>query len=152
FWESPIFLVGALLLVVGGVWWAMQPLGEEKLFARGRDLMESDYRSDWDVANDKFFTPLLERFPESSHKPKIEEFRERILVYDCDGRVKWAHKLGRLPDDASEGFRRYFEADSLKLLVNKELAKEQFKAIATLFENDPKERGWALLARKQLVD
>jgi len=152
FWESPIFLVGLLLLTIGGVWWAMRPLGEEQLFVRGKEMMESNHRSDWDLGMDKYLNPLLERFPESAHRPKIEEYRERILVHDCEGRVKWAHKLGRLPDDASEGFRRYFEADSLGLLVNKSLAKEQFKAIATLFGNDPKERGWALLAQKQLVD
>jgi serine/threonine protein kinase len=151
-WERPIFLVGLLVLTILGVWWAMRPLGEEQLFVRGKELMETDYRSNWDVANDKYFTPLLERFPDSRHRPKVEEFRERILIEDCKGRVTWAHKLGRLPDDASEGFRRYFEADSLRLLVNKALANEQFKAIATLFENDPRERGWALLAREQLVD
>jgi len=150
FWESPIFLVGLLVLVIAGIWWAMRPLGEDALFAHGKELMESNYRSDWDLANDKYFAPLLERFPNSAHRAKIDEFRDRILTTDCEKKVEWAHKIGHLPDNASEGFRRYFEAHSLELLVNKTLAAEQYRAIATLFENDPKERGWALLARQQL--
>ena len=151
FWESPLFLVGLLVLVVLGVWWAFRPLGEEQLFARGKELMQSTYRSDWDQANEKYFTPLLERFPNSVHRGQIDEYRDQILVTDCEKKVEWAHKIGRLPDSASEGFRRYFDAHSLELLVNKALAREQYRAIATLFENNPNERGWALLARQQLV-
>jgi eukaryotic-like serine/threonine-protein kinase len=153
FWESPIFLVALLVLIVGIVWWAMRPLGEEQLFVRGKELMETEYRSNWDIAMEKYFDPLLQRFPNTAHREKIDEYRDQVLVADCEGRVTWAHKLGRLPDDASEAFRKYFEADSVRtLLNNKTLANEQFKAIATLFENDPKSRGWALLARRQLVD
>jgi serine/threonine protein kinase len=152
FWESPVFLVGMLLLTIVGVWWAIQPAGEDKLFANGKELMQSNYRADWDTANEKYFTPLLERFPESRYKAEILDFRDQILITDCEKKVEWAHRIGKLQDGASEGFRKYFEAHSLGLLVNKTLANEQFKAIATLFENDPKERGWALLARKQLVD
>ena len=46
-----------LLLVIGGVTWALWPASEAELYADAKALMASDDDTDWFKAREQFLTP-----------------------------------------------------------------------------------------------
>ena len=152
FLESPAFLVLCLIAVLGFVVYMLWPLGPDELFARGADLMASDQYADWLRAEQKYFKPLLEKYPDSPHRHVIREYTDRIRLSEADGKMRRAMQITRLPESATEGFRKCYEAMMIAEVLGDEVtAQERFRAVASVFENQEHERMWVLFAQNKLL-
>jgi eukaryotic-like serine/threonine-protein kinase len=67
FFEKAWFLGSCLLLLIGGVVWALQPPGEDALMAKAEALMASEDPAQWGPdAKNRYLPELLKRFPKAS--------------------------------------------------------------------------------------
>jgi hypothetical protein len=150
-WERTWFHLAVLAGVAALLTWGFWPLGEDALFQRGEALMASAVDSDWDTAKDKFFAPLLAKFPNTRHAAAVQGHYDRIAAQDCHHQIQRILKFGQKPD-ASEACRKAFQAVTFRDdLNNRDMAERQLKAIVATYQSSERDRPWALWAQQQLA-
>ncbi|HZW34407.1 MAG TPA: protein kinase [Isosphaeraceae bacterium] len=81
-------LVLALFVVGGFIAYWVWPPGQEYLYRHAEALMKSSRHSDWITALEEYIEPLDRRFPLNPYKEQTQKWRDRIFVYEADGRFK----------------------------------------------------------------
>lgn len=158
--ESPWVLGTALLGVLAFTGYMLfWPMSDEQMFARGKTLMEREDVSlvDMEKADEEYFSKILERSPQSSYLPEIEQYRQQIAVERARTRVNVARRQGYRPaKDASEPERQFVEAIELKEKEEDILtADARFRDIIEVFSSDPRDAiaaPWVALANEELMD
>jgi len=153
--DSVPFLAGCLLILVAFVAYMLWPLGPDALFEKGQEIMAAEGSTylDWEQADERYFTPLMEKYPDNPYQEKIADNRDKIMVAKARGRSNRSIKFKHVEDDASPAERQYIKARQLATdLDDPYIANEQYRAIINIFGNDPTERAWVLLATEELED
>ena len=150
FYERAWFLAICLVALIGMGAWALWPANEAALFAKAKPLMESDSPIDWKRAQDQYLTPLLERFPDSAHRPEIEQFAERYAMQRAEERIKNLSRFSRQPK--SEAERSFAEAWEFERFGDRLTAWQKYEALSQLFleSEDPDQQIYAKLAQRQI--
>ncbi|PQO41329.1 hypothetical protein C5Y93_29885 [Blastopirellula marina] len=148
-YERPWFLVVCLLLILGTIGYAFMPLSEQQLFDRGAKLMESTQDTDWKVAEETYFLPLIEKYPDSPHAAEAQAFVDKIWIHDAETRLWRKGQLGR--DYSNEGERWLAGARKLNDLGNQLGAWSQYEVmVAQLNPDSPEERPYYLIAQQEI--
>jgi serine/threonine-protein kinase len=148
-YERVWFLLACLVLLVGSVAWAVWPLSDAELFARGEQLMASEDSIDWDTARGKYLEPLLERSPEGVYATRVHEFIDKIEMHRAETRALRRARDGREPK--SEAERLFIEAWRYEQFGDRITALEKYSSLVALLEPEKREedRPFTNLARRQ---
>ena len=147
-WERSWFLAACLVVLIGGVTWALWPLSEEKLFAKAVPLMQSDDPGKWQDACRMYLEPLLQRFPDGQHAAEALEFRDKLEMHRTERGIETRLRLGQ--DPKSEPERLYLQARNFEKFGDSLTAKEQYRSMIELLKDREKDRSYLNLAKRQL--
>jgi len=149
FYEQAWFLATCLAAVLGLGAWSLWPASEAVLFAQAKSLMESADPVDWKRAQEQYLTPLLERFPNSSHATEITAFTERYALHRAEEQIKNLDRFSRQPK--TEAQRAFAEAWKYERFGDRLSAWQKYEALIHLFaaSSDPDEQIYAKLAQRQ---
>jgi eukaryotic-like serine/threonine-protein kinase len=147
FYEKAWFLGLCLLLLVGGVWWAVQPPGEDALMAKAETLMSASDPTQWVDAKNKYLPEVLERFPEGKHAARAQELLDKAEMHFA---VEQARNRGVRPHK-SEGERLFLEADKFERFGDRISALEVYESMVDLLASHPDERVYVLIAKREIA-
>lgn len=150
FYERAWFLAVCLAAVLGAGAWSLWPASEAALFAKAKPLMEGDDPADWKRAQDHYLTPLLERFPETTHAAEIEAFADRYAMHRAEERIKNLSRFGRQPE--TEAQRSFAEAWEYERFGDRLTAWQKYDALVSLFAKSrvADDQIYAKLAQRQI--
>lgn len=140
----PLFLAFVAVVLVVRFW--PRPSADE-LIAGARPLLKSADPDDWDIAEEKYLTPLANRFP--------DQFAEEVRAARV--RVRDLKKLKKTVGDGKkvvfecEAERRYMRGLALMQVGDTDAAKEEWKAAAAFAGVEPATR-WVALAAAALAE
>jgi len=148
-YERVWFLSACLVLLVGGVAWAVWPLSDAELFARGEKLMASEDSIDWDTARGKYLEPLLERSPDGVYATRVRDFIDKIEMNRAETRALRRARDGREPK--SEAERLFIEAWRYEQFGDRITALQKYGSLVAILEpeNREEDRPFINLARRQ---
>jgi hypothetical protein len=148
--EQTWFLASCLALLVGGVTWAMWPLGERQLYERGAAMMESEEDVDWEEARRVYFQPLMKKYPDGEFAKKARVHIDRIEMYEAEQFALSHLRYGRKPKFEAE--RQFIEAYKFEQFGDRVTAHDKYTSIVELFGKRKKDRAYVNLANKHLAD
>jgi serine/threonine-protein kinase len=147
FINRPWVLVLLLALTVGLIAWSFWPMSAETMYRRGADLMKSDDPADWETAWDNYLGPLLDKHPDTPHRPELEEFNARYEAAKAARRaklaVRWAGPMSEGQWFYQDGLRRRQQGDEAG-------AQRVWKLLIGAFKEVPSEEPWVRLAEQEL--
>jgi hypothetical protein len=146
-YERTWFLVLCLAAVVGVVTWAVWPKSEETLWAKAKELMDSNDPLDWSRANDNYLLELQKRFPDGKSAAFVTESIDKIEMRKAEDRLTNRMRLGREP--ANEGERLYAQARRYELFGDRVTALEMYDSMIQVLPNEGDTRPFVNLARRQ---
>ncbi len=141
FFEKPWVLVLALLAAVGAAVWFMLPLSEEALQRKATALLPPNSQdwTDWNAARDNYLSEITERFPEGEHHAWAQEKIGWINARETERRLDRDEKLGRR-DNWTQAQIQYSDAREYERFGDLITALDKFRAIVSLFRNNPDDR------------
>jgi eukaryotic-like serine/threonine-protein kinase len=151
FYERAWFLGLCLLVLIGGVIWLMQPLGEAQLLARAEPLMASADESNWITARDSYLKPLLERFPEGAAAQKARDYLDKLEMSQAERRA--SIKAKSLDEADNEAQRLYIDASRYEVNGDRISQLEKYRSMLELLKgkiNDSAYRPYLLLAQHKI--
>jgi serine/threonine-protein kinase len=161
FWSWGTALLGAALLVVGGlIVWQLLPPSAEKLYEEAGKLMSSDKPGDWKKAERELFTELDRRYPGHKYEKELSAWRDKI-AYETARRRAEVMERSAVPSLREP-------TGEVEALFVKTLAAAQ-SAVETRYESRAarmwqemadqvkqtgatSDRGWALLAERRAAE
>jgi serine/threonine-protein kinase len=147
FWERSWFLGLVLVLLIGGISYAvMRGRSEETLFARAEKVMLSQDASDWIQAEQGLKT-MVARYPEGKHAQQGRDWLDQIEMYRTEQRIKTNLKLGKDPTNEAE--RLFLSAQQYEKFGDRVTALEKYDAMPKVLPNDEENRPYLNLARRQ---
>jgi serine/threonine protein kinase len=149
FYERVWFLASCLLALILGIVWLNWPEPEEKLLAKATALMESDKPDDWKHANRDYLSVLQRRFPEGKSASAVQQYIDKIEMYDAEEKMKF-RTLRRL-DPTSEGERLYSQARQYEVFGDRITAYEKYESMIRVLGDAKESRPFANLARRQMA-
>lgn len=149
FYDQAWFLALCLLLLIGGVTWALWPPSEEELFASALPLMRSNEPYQWKDAQRMYLEPLLERFPDGEYAEQAREFIEKIEVHDVERQAMTTLRLGGEPK--SEAERLFLEAYQFEKFGDSVTALEKYAGLAELLKGRKDDQPYVRLARQHIA-
>jgi serine/threonine-protein kinase len=156
FYERGWFLAICLVLLIGGVTWAVWPMSDARRFARGKDLMQQAAQLDVDDderlvlmqdARDKYFEPLMERAPDGPHAGEVQEFLRKIELETLRRQAEIKIRFDRKPASAAE--RLYMDARRAEKKGERMRALGRYRRLIKLVEGREKDRPYAELAAQR---
>jgi serine/threonine protein kinase len=151
-----VALVAGLVLLTGFVGYMLWPPGAEYLYRKAEGLMASDKRHDWVEARDEYLEPLDRRFPNNPYRSTTQAWRDRIDLYDAEGRARVLDSPVPTSFNApkNKGENLYVVIAPLARNASREgddvTAAGHWEEMARqLSDKEPEERLWRLLARKR---
>uniref|UniRef100_A0A7C2K342 non-specific serine/threonine protein kinase n=1 Tax=Schlesneria paludicola TaxID=360056 RepID=A0A7C2K342_9PLAN len=145
FYERAWFLGVCLLLLIGGVVWALQPPGEDALMAKAEALMAQEDPTHWVDAKNEYLPELLRRFPDGRHAARAQELLDKAEMHFA---VEQARNRGIRPPK-SEGEKLFLEADKFERFGDRISALEIYDGMIRLLDKEPKERVYVLIAKRE---
>ncbi|MEM9701135.1 MAG: serine/threonine-protein kinase, partial [Planctomycetota bacterium] len=137
-YERAWFLALVLVLMAGGVAWAVWPAGEAELYENAAALMESEDVNDWRTARENYIDPLRERFPDTEYGPQLQAWIDRIEV-DILRRQLRTQAASVFAKPRNELERQYQEVERLADFGDYWGAADQVKVLQDLL----KDNAWA---------
>ncbi|MBA3316292.1 MAG: serine/threonine protein kinase [Planctomycetota bacterium] len=101
-YERAWFLALCLLLLIGGVTWALWPASEAELYAQAATLMRSDDDADWFTAREQYLLPLVERFPEGKHVKEAKTWLDKIELHQIEDQAENRVRRNQKPRNEAE--------------------------------------------------
>jgi hypothetical protein len=147
--ERPWVLFALLICTVALITYLVWPPGERTLRARAERLISAGDLVSLNDARDKYLIDLVERFPNGSHAAWAQEQLDIIEMENAEESIQRKRRFGREP--ASEGERKFMEANRFELFGDRVTALEQYRAIVNLLKDEEKERVYVNLARRQIA-
>lgn len=149
-YERTWFLAIFLLLLIGGVTWAMWPLNENELFAKAKVLMETDDPDQWSKAREKYLAPLLAKYPDSRHATQAKEYIDRIEMHLAQRQAIISAKRNRKPRSTGEGM--FIEAWRAEQARDRITALAKYRSMIELLKDSEKDRAYVNLAKRKIVE
>jgi serine/threonine-protein kinase len=147
FFNHPAVVVVLFLLCVGGIAWKFWPDSASSLFEKGMQAWNSDDPDDWDRAFTDYFDPLLNKHPDDSRGPEIDELRGQLEERKALHR---AEEIAKRTPVAGEAQWFYQEGLRLRQEGNEEEARRVFENLARAFADVKSEQPWVLLVSQEL--
>lgn len=147
FFEQTWFLGLCLAAVVGVVVWSVWPKSEETLWAKARELMDSNDPLDWNRANEEYLSKLQKRFPDGKSAAFVTESIDKIEMKKAEDRLMNKMRLGK--DPTSEGERLYAQARRYELFGDRVTALEMYDSMIQVLADQGETRPFVNLARRQ---
>ncbi|MDZ4848084.1 MAG: serine/threonine-protein kinase [Pirellulaceae bacterium] len=149
FTDRPWVLVLGIVLAIGAIYLFTRPLSEEALRKRAGNLMAKAQPEAYEQARDLYLLQLVARFPDGPHATWA---REQLDIVDMDSAERKMERNRRFNRDAaSEGERKYEEAQQFKRFGDRVAAMERYQAIIDLMQDIEKERAFVNLSRRQIA-
>lgn len=148
FWERTWFLSLSLLLVLGGIAYAVWPPNEAVLFSRIREGMKE--KGNWTTIRDDEIASYLKRFPEGEHVTEVRIFFDEIEMDLAERRAMKRARTKQAPKTEAE--RRYVEAKRFEDFGDRLTAMEKYESIANLFKEREEDRAFVNLANKRTLE
>jgi hypothetical protein len=151
FWERPVFLISALVAVIGLVAWLMWPLNDRQLAARARELLATGQPVQATEAKEVYLQHLLKKFPDSPHAEWAREQVAQIDMHDAEAQLDRRERMGRPP--GSEAARLYSAARRFERFGDTATALDKYQSMITLLANssNDEELPYVNLARRQVA-
>jgi serine/threonine-protein kinase len=147
FWERSWFLGLLLVLLIGGISYAvMRGRSEATLFTRAEKVMLEQDASKWIQAEQDLKT-MVARYPEGAHAQQGREWLDQIEMYRTEQRIKTNLKLGKDPTNEAE--RLFLSAQQYEKFGDRVTALEKYDAMPKVLPNDEENRPYLNLARRQ---
>ena len=145
FYEQVWFLSLCLLLIAGGVTWAMWPPSEAELYADAAALWNPADMPASQEARRPLQT-LLERFPTGPHAVETQQRLDLLAMDLLERQATTKLRLGAEPDTAAERvFMRAMKTERDDRIA----AIVQYQSLDQLFADDPAAKLYARLARQR---
>ncbi|CAN5793093.1 hypothetical protein BH23PLA1_BH23PLA1_24420 [soil metagenome] len=151
-------LVLALIGILAFVGYMFWPRSKEYLFHKAEQMMASTTRSDWVRAQEKYITPLREKYPDYQTEI-VDQWLDKILVRTAEDRAVFLTgtnpMTNRSKNQAEELFKKAHEASSPSQERRQyALALEHWENFVAELEkrNDPEERGWLLFGQELVAE
>jgi len=148
FHDKAWFLVGILLIVIGGITWLVWPLNESQMRARAEKLIAEDTRSSLQQAKTGYLQPMLRRFPEGDSANWASEQIDQIEMLEAESALEVKIKRNLPIKDEAE--RLYAEARQFERFGDRATALDKYKSMETLLADAPKYKPFVNLARRQI--
>ncbi|MGE3314401.1 MAG: serine/threonine protein kinase [Planctomycetaceae bacterium] len=151
FWEQIWFLAACLLLLLGGVGWAMWPLSDEEKFARAEQLMQNpDF---WGEARTRYLDDLVAN-PDGEYASQAQDYIDQIEMDRAD---RQAMNTRRNPENRPEGERLYIRARKFEDMPDRISALRTYRSMVDLLGSteegpSPENRPFLNLARKKIAE
>jgi serine/threonine-protein kinase len=145
-YERAWFLALCLLLVVGGVTWALWPPNEAELYTSAQELMKSDDDADWFTAREEYLLPLIQRFPDGKHVKEARSWLDKIELHQIEDQAENRVRRNQKPRNESERLLMdaiQAEADDKIIAIGK------YHTMMKLVAGDPKTEAYARIARNR---
>ena len=150
FYEQAWFLAICLFLVAGGLaaflFW---PPSQASLIAKADKLMASENSLDWHNARMWYLEPLLKRYPDGEFAVRAQEHIDFIDMQRAESKSRFNERHGR--DPRSEGERQYRQARRYEKFGDLETAKDRYKSMVKLLQDEESERPFLNLAKRQIA-
>ena len=148
-YEQAWFLGLCLVLMLGGIAWAMWPASEAELYASAQELMESEEESDWIKARDYYLKPLLEKYPDGEHAKQAQLWLDQVEMNSLERQIRT--RLNLRKDGRNEPEQLLLEALKLENEKNRLAAIARYRSVYKLLRTRPNARLHALLAEKHAL-
>ncbi len=145
-YERAWFLALCLLLVIGGITWAMWPPSEAELYAEAAALMKSDDDADWFAAREDFLLPLIERFPDGKHVKEARSWLDKIELHQIEEQAE--NRVRRNQKPRNEAERLLMDAIQAEA-DDKIIAIGKYHTMIKLVAGDPKTEAFGRIARNR---
>ncbi len=149
FWEQSWFLCGGLLALLAMALWYYWPLSQSQLLARGEALFSSDDISSRLKAKELYLLPLIKKYPESESAEIAGSMLLELDAQIATRRIESKLRLNRLPENDSE--RMAMKAYQLEQVGDRGAAIDKYRAIASVFSNDPQAHNIVAMAQLRLT-
>jgi len=146
-WERGWFLALCLILVVGGVTYALWPPSEAVLFQRIQAGMK--VKDDWTTLQGREIASYLERFPDGEHSTEVRIYNDEIDMNLAERRAMKRVRTKQAPKTEAEA--RYVEAKRFEDFGDRLTALQQYESIANLFKDREDDRAFVNLANKNIL-
>ena len=138
-YESPWFLAGCLLVLIGGlVTWFVWPPNPKLMMRRADRLMATGDRYEWEKARRWYLEPLLERFSEGELVDRARKHMDTIEMDLAERRLRVNTRLGRPP--RTEGERLFAEAWNYEQFGDRLTALEKYESMVALLDEEGDDR------------
>jgi hypothetical protein len=147
-YERAWFLAACLLLMLSGIGaWLFWPVSEARLWGQARRVLAEQEGIQQEEAR-PLLEALLERFPESARADEARVMLDELDMASAERRLQIRAKLGREP--RSEAERLYAEAWNYEQFGDRLTALDKYRSLLHLLGDDPQERPFLNLARRQI--
>ncbi|MFQ5734073.1 MAG: serine/threonine protein kinase [Planctomycetaceae bacterium] len=156
FYERAWFLAACLVLLIGGVTWAVWPMSDEERFRRGKQLMDealalaeddAERALKFDEARTNYFEPLMERDPDGRYAKEVAAY---LFDIRTDALRRQAEKrIRRKLSGRSPGEKLYMNARIAEIDGDRALALDRYKRLIPLVGDDEKDRPYVKLAQRR---
>lgn len=145
-YERAWFLGLCLLLIIGGVTWAMWPPSEAELYTQAAALMKSDDDTDWFKAREQYLLPLIDRFPDGKHVKEARSWLDKIELHQIEAQAENRVRRNQKPRNEAERLLMdaiHAEADDKIIAIGK------YHTMVKLVAGDPKTEPFGRIARNR---
>jgi len=148
FLHRPAVLVALFVLCVALIVLGLRPQSAESIFRQGEKLMQSDNPKNWEKANDDYFEPLDEKYPDHPYKEQVAQYRDRLKDFTAQ---LVAEKQAKLEAPLSEARWFYLRGLRLRQQGDEQAAKDVWRELVSSFRDVPAELPWVRLAEHELA-
>ncbi len=147
--ERPLVLIASLVVVIGLIYYFMQPLSEEKMYQRAAKLMVNKDKLSYINARDWYLLPMLAQYPNGEHADWAKTQLDIIEMEAAEDLLERHNRFNQ--DPSSEGERRYAEARRYERFGDRITALERYRAIVELFKGNEEARPFVNLSLRQIA-
>jgi len=162
-WVQPTLLVLALVVLGAFAGYMLWPPSDAYLFRKAEAMMASKDPTDWIEAQRDYVDELDQRYTDKPDKhpyaKQTQEWRDRILLHQAERRAAILERpvLGGISRADSVPEKLYLSvsnraADDAKLGREIDTLSRWREMAAEIERQEPKQRGWILLAKKLAAD
>jgi eukaryotic-like serine/threonine-protein kinase len=147
-WEKWWFLTACLVLLVGGVAWAVWPESEEELFAKAQAVVLKDGASEGALFEaESLLESYHSRFPQGTHSAQVDEWLGDIEGIRAERLLSRRLTLGKDPETEAE--KLWIEAQTYEKFGDRLTALEKYKGMQTVLKTDETAKPFRNLARRR---
>jgi len=148
FLNHPAVLLTLFVLCLGALIWTFTPSSPSNLFERGAALMQSPNPDDWELAWERYLTPLEERFPDNPYQEALAEFRNKLEDSREERKAeRYARQMGAISDP-----QWFFERGMRQRRAGDEVAaRRTWQALIAAYEGQAAARPWLRRAQEMLA-
>ena len=149
FYEQVWFLSACLVLLIGLVTWSVWPMGEDQLYARAKELMQTDDIDNWRTAREEYIDPLTSRFPDGKYTLEVAEWIDKIEMDLAERQTNNRRERNLKPKTEAE--QQYVDALAFEDFGDLAMADRKYRQMMDSLEPRPNDRPFYLLAKRQYL-